>query len=331
MHSTDITVLRQLRDWLDQKSLVWLVTVVKTYGSSPRQPGAMLALCADGRLVGSVSGGCIEDDLVDKVQQGLLDKQHASLLVYGESAEERERFKLPCGGSLELLIEPMGTAGEVSWVNTVLAHIEQQQLIKRRINLADFSSDLLSASGQEARVLRADEQLSLIYGPQWRMLIIGAGETSAYLAQMAQTLDYQVFVCEPRLEMQETWQVANTHLLPIMPDDAVMQLQPDTNTVVVALTHDPKLDDMALLEALKSAAFYVGALGSKRNNDKRRQRLALFDLSEQEIARLHGPVGLNIGSKTPAEIAVAILAELIAERQRHHTAQSNTSSTQLVS
>ena len=148
------------------------------------------------------------------------------------------------------------------------------------------------------------------------MLIIGAGQTSAYLARMAQALDYQVHVCDPRAEMRATWDVADTTLMGGMPDDAVIALQADSATAIIALTHDPKLDDMALLEALKSPAFYVGALGSKANNAKRCERLAMFDLTAQEIARLHGPVGLGIGSRTPPEIAVAILAHLISIRNK---------------
>lgn len=313
MNSTDITVLRQLRDWLQQESVVWLVTVVKTYGSSPRQPGAMLALRQDGVLVGSVSGGCIEDDLVDKVRASQLDLTQNQILTYGQSADERDRFKLPCGGTLELLVEPIRSA---EWVDTVLQNIGQQRLIKRRLNLTHTEVELEAAVSDEKRVNVEGNEVSLIYGPRWRMLIIGAGETSCYLAQMAATLDYQVMVCEPREEMQQAWNQPDTELLAMMPDDAVNHIQPDLNTAIIALTHDPKLDDMALLEALKSGAFYVGALGSKATNAKRRERLAMFDLSEDEITRLHGPVGLSIGSKTPAEIAVAIVAELIAERHQ---------------
>ncbi len=148
------------------------------------------------------------------------------------------------------------------------------------------------------------------------MLIIGAGQTSAYLARMAQALDYEVFVCDPRAEMRLTWDVPDTTMMSEMPDDAVLALQADNSTVIIALTHDPKLDDMALLEALKSPAFYVGALGSNANNEKRRARLALFDLTAEEINRLHGPVGLRIGSRTPPEIAVSILAHLISIRSQ---------------
>jgi xanthine/CO dehydrogenase XdhC/CoxF family maturation factor len=147
-----------------------------------------------------------------------------------------------------------------------------------------------------------------------RMLVIGAGQLSKYLAQIAVGLDYQVTVCDPREEYTETWDVPGVSLVKTMPDDTVVDMKLDERCAVVALTHDPKLDDMALLEALKSRAFYVGALGSRANNVKRRQRLEEFDLTPEQIARLHGPIGLYIGSRTPPEIAISILAEITANK-----------------
>jgi len=158
------------------------------------------------------------------------------------------------------------------------------------------------------------KQLRALFGPRWRLLIIGAGQLSRVLAQMALALDFEVICCDPREEYHLTWDVPGTTFSKAMPDDLVLELQLDPHSAVVAVTHDPKLDDMVLLEALKSPAFYIGALGSRVNTAKRRERLALFDLSEQEIDRLHGPIGLHLGSRTPAEIAVAILAEVIAVR-----------------
>jgi xanthine dehydrogenase accessory factor len=164
-------------------------------------------------------------------------------------------------------------------------------------------------------VLRFDgDRLQTVHGPRWRLLIIGAGQLSRYLAQMAQALDYQVIICDPREEYAETWDVEGARLDRGMPDDVVNAMDLDARSAVVAVTHDPKLDDLALIEALKSPAFYVGALGSRLNTEKRRERLAQFDLSQAELARLHGPVGLRIGSKTPPEIAVSILAEMTAVR-----------------
>jgi xanthine dehydrogenase accessory factor len=153
-----------------------------------------------------------------------------------------------------------------------------------------------------------------VFGPRWRLLVIGAGQLSRVLAQMALALDFEVTCCDPREEYHLTWDVPGTQFSKAMPDDAVIGMQLDPHSAVVAVTHDPKLDDMVLLEALKSPAFYVGALGSRSNTAKRKERLAMFDLTADEIGRLHGPVGLDLGGKTPAEIAVSILAEIIAVR-----------------
>ena len=314
MDSVDLSVFKAMQKWLEADLTLWLVTVVKTFGSSPRQPGAMLVLREDGVLVGLVSGGCIEDDLVSKAQSGELPRNQAELMVYGVTREEAQRFNLPCGGTLELVVEPVT---DTLWVDQVRHAINSHRLIKRDLQLSTLVSHCTDANATDVVVQINEKQLSVVYGPRWRLLIIGAGQTSAYLANMAQALDYQVSVCEPREAMCESWDTDDVVLLNMMPDDAVLAMQPDAHTAIVALTHDPKLDDMALLEALKSAAFYVGALGSKKNNANRRKRLAMFDLSATEIERLHGPVGLPIGSRTPPEIAIAILAELIALRRNH--------------
>lgn len=312
MQSTDITVLKQIQQWLTEGYSVWLSTVLKTYGSSPRQPGAMCAIREDGALVGSVSGGCIEEDLKDKALQDELKHDEITFLTYGESVADRDRFRLPCGGTLRLAVEKVT---ESVWLKEVLEAIEQGRQIKRRVSLRNRASVIEAISQTDKQIEERANQLAFVYGPRARLLLIGAGETSSYLAKMASALDYHVMVAEPREDMQSTWQPDDGELLAMMPDDAVIKIKPDFNTSIITLTHDPKLDDMALLEALKSDAFYIGSLGSKRTNAKRRERLALFDLTTEQIARLHGPVGLDIGSKTPAEIAVAILAELVQLKQ----------------
>jgi xanthine dehydrogenase accessory factor len=151
-----------------------------------------------------------------------------------------------------------------------------------------------------------------LFGPKWRLLLVGAGQLSQAVAQMAQMLDFEVMVCDPREEYSNALAGTGARHVPGMPDDVVREMRPDAHTAVVALTHDPKLDDMALMEALRSDAFYVGALGSSRNQAVRKQRLSEhFGLTEEELARLHGPVGLRIGAKTPAEIAVAIVGQIV--------------------
>jgi xanthine dehydrogenase accessory factor len=310
MDSVDLQVLRSARDWVKAGRRVVMATVVHTWGSSPRPIGALTAIRDDGLVVGSVSGGCVEDDMIVQVREGKLVQDKPATTQYGVSAEEAKRFGLPCGGTLELVLEPL-TGNHA--LDAVLAGIERHELVMRRLDME--SGRVTTSPAKWSDQLSFDgKTLVTVYGPRWRLLIIGAGQLSHYLAQMAQALDYQVTICDPREEYAETWSVPGAELRRGMPDDVVTEMNLDGHSAVVTLTHDPKLDDMALLEALKSPAFYVGAIGSTKNNDARRKRLADFDLSQEEIGRLHGPVGLKIGSKTPPEIAVSILAEMTAIR-----------------
>jgi xanthine dehydrogenase accessory factor len=309
MDSLDLQVLKQARDWHAAGHPVWLVTVIETWGSAPRPPGALLAMRGDGLVAGSVSGGCVEDDLIDRVRQGERVGR-PSLIAYGVTKEEAARFGLPCGGNLRLVQEPLTETG---WLDEILRRTAQHELVARILDLESGRVVIEPAARGEAfafdgRTLRA------LFGPRWRMLIIGAGQLSRALAQMALMLDFEVICCDPREEYHLTWDIPGTTFSKAMPDDLAVELQLDPHCAVVAVTHDPKLDDLALLEALKSPAFYVGALGSRGNTAKRKERLALFDLSAVEIGRLHGPIGLDIGSRTPGEIAVSILAEVIAVR-----------------
>jgi xanthine dehydrogenase accessory factor len=260
--------------------------------------------------VGSVSGGCIEDDMILQVRSGELVKDKPATTKYGISAEEAKRFGLPCGGTLELVLEPLTPE---SGVDELLARVERHELVMRRLDMKTGRVTLAPAKSNDQLTFDG-ATLATVHGPRWRLLIIGAGQLSTFLAQIAQGLDYHVTVCDPREEYAEGWTVPGVDFKRGMPDDTVIEMNLDAHCAVVTLTHDPKLDDMALLEALKSPAFYIGAIGSKKNNDARRMRLAEFDLSQAEIARLHGPVGLKLGSKTPPEIAIAILAEMTAIR-----------------
>jgi xanthine dehydrogenase accessory factor len=307
MDSLDLQVLSQARDWFATGEPVWLVTVIETWGSAPRPAGALLALRGDGLVVGSVSGGCVEDDLIDRVRHGER-VGHPSLITYGVTKEEAARFGLPCGGNLRLVQEPLQS---VAWIDEVLERTARHELVARTLDLSTGEVHIEPAARSERFSFDGD-RLRALFGPRWRMLIIGAGQLSRVLAQMALALDFEVICCDPREEYHLTWDVPGTSFSKAMPDDLVTELQLDPNSAVMAVTHDPKLDDMALLEALKSPAFYVGALGSRSNTAARKQRLKLFDLSDAEIDRLHGPIGLDIGSRTPAEIAVSILAEVVA-------------------
>ena len=309
MDSLDLQVLAQARDWFREGHPVWLVTVIETWGSAPRPPGALLALRGDGLVVGSVSGGCVEDDLIDRVRHGERVGA-ASLIAYGVSKEEAARFGLPCGGNLRLVQEPLRDA---AWIDEVLDRTARHELVARTLDLSSGEVRVESASRDE-KFSFDGTMLRALFGPRWRILVIGAGQLSRVLAQMALALDFEVICCDPREEYHLTWDVPGTIFSKTMPDDLVQELHLDPHSAVVAVTHDPKLDDLVLLEALKSPAFYIGALGSRSNTAARKERLAMFDLTPAEIDRLHGPIGLHIGSKTPAEIALAILAEVVSVR-----------------
>lgn len=311
MESVDLQVLAAARRWAAEGRGFALVTVARTWGSAPRPAGSWLVLRDDGLVEGSVSGGCIEDDLVARMREGRLGDGTAFKLTYGVAKDDAARFGLPCGGTLELVVEP---APDEALLEDLAKRLAQGQLVMRQVDLTTGTTSLSEA--QRGDPLQWDgERLHTIHGPQWRLLIIGAGQISRYFAPMAQALDYDVTVCDPRDEYGPGWNVPGTRLVTTMPDDTLLAMKPDARCAVVALTHDPKLDDMVLLEALRSPAFYVGAVGSRLNNDRRRERLAqYFDFTKEELARLHGPVGLPIGSHTPPEIAVAIIAEMTAVR-----------------
>ena len=309
MDSLDRQVLEQARDWLTAGRKVWVVTVIETWGSAPRPPGALLAMRDDGLVVGSVSGGCVEDDLIERVRTGER-VDHPSLIIYGISKDEAARFGLPCGGTLRLVQEPLLDG---AWIDQILDRTAKHGLVARTLDVDSGRWTIEPATRDDVFTFDGHVMRS-VFGPRWRMLIIGAGQLSRVLAQMSQALDFDVTCCDPREEYYLTWDIPGTHFTKEMPDDVALGMQLDPHSAVVAVTHDPKLDDLALLEALKSPAFYVGALGSRANTAARKERLAMFELTPQEIGRLHGPIGLDIGSKTPAEIAISILAEIIAVR-----------------
>ena len=312
MNSTDLSVLNAAVTWLKTGHSVAIATVVQTWGSAPRPVGSWLAIRADGQVAGSVSGGCVEDDLIRRVQAEILTRSTPEMVVYGVSKEEASRFGLPCGGTLRLFVEPRP---DLSVLEELLKSISNHRIIRRRIDLQTGISSL--GPGNRNDLFLCNEQfVQTTYGPRWRMVIIGAGQLSLYVADFAVASDFEVIVIDPREEYSEGIDRDDVLFVKGMPDDTLIELSIDPHTAIVALTHDPKLDDLALMEALKSPAFYVGALGSRLNTQKRKVRLMEFDLNKEQIERLHGPVGIYIGALTPSEIAVSIMAEVIAVKYR---------------
>lgn len=324
MENLDVLVIRTLNEWRRSGWRAVLATVVRTWGSSPRPIGSIMALREDGAVVGSVSGGCIEDDLIHRYARGHTEvhagdsgapvpsrmADRAPLVVkYGVSADEAHRFGLPCGGTLELVLEFNPCAAGLADLADRLRHGE---LVQRGVRLADGTATL--ARTDQPEQLRVDGGYVLnTFGPEYRMLLIGAGQLTEYVATMALFNGFAVTVCDPRDEYRKSWSVAGVTLTTEMPDDVVIAFKPDRRSCVIALTHDPKLDDLALIEALKTDAFYIGAIGSRRNDLARRRRMIEhFDQTEASLAALRGPVGLYIGSKLPSEIAVSVMAEVLA-------------------
>lgn len=312
IQDAELAVFESAAKWLAEGHRVYLFTVVRTWGSSPRPIGSIMALRSDGRVSGSVSGGCIEDDLIDGLRRDGLPGDQPAHVTYGLNADQAHRFGLPCGGTLELIRETLRAADLLA----LLARLRRGQLVRRVIDLGTGRVALTNAHAGTPQLVCDEQRLSIVHGPTWRMLLIGAGHLSTYVANMAIPLGYAVTVCEPRSEYWDGFEIHGARLVSTMPDDTVIDMQLDQRSVVLALTHDPKLDDLALIEALESRAFYVGAIGSRRNSTARRERLALFGLGEASLARLHAPVGLHLGGTTPPEIALSIVAAVTAARHR---------------
>ncbi|NNL99253.1 MAG: XdhC family protein [Gammaproteobacteria bacterium] len=303
-------VLTLLSTWRKAGQRGWMVTVASTWGASPRPAGAMMAIGAGNELAGSVSGGCVEDDLVARVLEDCPDRP--LVLSYGVTAEQAAARRLPCGGTLQLVVEAYDGG---DWPDAVLRHLRERRGCVKHTDMADGRVQVLPADEITAPQLNL-QNFSVPFDPPWRMVIVGAAQLSIEVARIAAHLDYAVVICEPRPTYRQAWPLNGVELLDAMPDDYLRANPPDPQTVVLSLSHDPRYDDLALLEALDSPAFYVGALGSRASSRARRVRLAEhFDMTEAQLARLSGPVGIDLGTRNPAEIALGILAEITARRR----------------
>jgi xanthine dehydrogenase accessory factor len=306
MQSSDREVLQTAVMWLQAGHSVELITLAAAWGSAQRPVGSLAIVREDGMLSGSISGGCIEKQL-----SIMLRKDDGPKVVQHEvSRDQAVRFGLPCGGTMHLVFEKLLNPEPLQ---EIISHLDKRQRVRRRIDLETNTATIEPASREE-KFYFDGKSLIKVFGPAWRVLLIGAGELSRYVAEIAMSLEYEVIVCEPRKDLHPAWQIPGVQIDTRSPDDVVVDLSSDRRSAVLALTHDPNLDDLAVMEALPSDVFYVGALGSRKNNDLRRKRLVALDLEPNQIARLHGPIGLPIGSQTPAEIAVSIMAEVTAVR-----------------
>ncbi|MCB1788067.1 MAG: XdhC family protein [Chromatiaceae bacterium] len=309
-HADDRDVLEVALEWLREGRRVALVMVLRTWGSSPRPPGSMLAMSDAGRFVGSVSGGCVEETLVMRYRAGEVAGPEPTLVDFGVERAEATRLGLPCGGRLELLVEELSSTRPIE---TLIARLDRGERVARRICLHTGEVSLHAAQGN-VELLVDDDRVVKTFGPSWQLLLVGDGQLARHLAGMALQLDYRVTICDPREAFTDPRPLDGVRYSRRMPDDEVQALRNQARCAILTLAHDPRQDDLALSAALESAAFYIGALGSTRSAAARRARLESLGFDPEQIARIHGPAGLPIGSKRPAEIALSMLAEVTAVR-----------------
>ena len=321
MLSSQQHIISHVSTWLGDQKSVWLCTILKTWGSSPRPVGAMMACTVEGELVGSISGGCIEEDFLEQLRDGSLKSQFDEMqkpfvVKYGVTAEEQARLKLPCGGQLHVLLEYIeSNESNRDIFDRLKTDLEQHKSVSRIVDLGNGQISASPNSSDEAVVLDEDSMAHSL-SPMYRLLLLGAGDVARYVAELALALEYDVMLCDPRPNYLENWHVDGVETISRLPDDVVRESFNNPYSGIIALAHDPRVDDMALMEALKTEAFYIGAMGSERTSAARRERLPELGLSAAEIARLHAPIGLQISSKTPAEIAISVMAEVTAVRHK---------------
>ena len=303
-------------DWHRAGRKVAIATVVETWGSAPRPVGSLLVIDGDGAMEGSVSGGCVEGAVIVEALEALEDGK-PRLLEYGVSDDEAFAVGLACGGRICVLVEPVGGAMPVSILEELVAAAEAKQPIAYVVDLENDmrrttnASEFVNRFRSDKSGIEDDGRTFVgIHNPPLRMIIVGAVHIAQHLVPMAHACGYAPTIIDPRGAFGSEDRFPGEIILDDWPDEALAALQPDTRTAVVTLTHDPKLDDPAIIATLKSDAFYLGCLGSTRTHAKRVTRLEEAGFDAAAIARIHAPVGLNIGGKSPAEIAVSIMAQV---------------------
>jgi len=312
MNVSDYEVITNCDRWLESGHIIYFLTVMDTWGSSPRPPGSISVIRDDGKLLGSVSGGCVEEALVDRLIQSCTITQFPATVSFGGEDEDASRFMLPCNGVLHVLIEKITRADHFK---ELLKGINTRRGVIRELDIQSGEVHCYKPDGRHKPVFYQQGAIARrFFGPSWQLALVGNTPVARVVAKFALDIGFAVVMCDPRQEFADRCGIEYTDFSSLMPDDFVMQYSDDPYNAFIALSHDPKIDDMALMEALKSKSFYIGALGSRRSSALRRERLSLLELTDHQIIRLHAPVGLSIKSKTPEEIAISILAEVIKEK-----------------
>jgi xanthine dehydrogenase accessory factor len=303
-------------DWHRAGRGVAMATVVQTWGSAPRPVGSQLVIDADGAMEGSVSGGCVEGAVIAESQEAISDGK-PRVLSFGVSDDDAFAVGLACGGEIRILIEPLGTAIPITLLEQLVALRTRAQPIAYVTDLETGGPQLVEMPGYPDRFLhdrsgveKDGRTFVAIHNAPLRLVIVGAVHIAQPLVAMARCCGYLPIVVDPRSAFASVDRFPETTLIDDWPDAGLRALKPDLRTAVVTLSHDPKLDDPALVAALESDAFYIGSLGSTRTHAKRVTRLRDAGFTDKQIARIHGPVGLDLGGRHPAEIAVSIMAQV---------------------
>ncbi|MDI5983684.1 XdhC family protein [Halomonas sp. M4R5S39] len=319
MQHLDLQVIERALAWARDGETVWLCTVLATYGSSPRAPGSLLAVRGDGRHVGSLSGGCVEEDFLARLAEGEFDTP-ITTLRYGGGGNESDGvdgtgIALPCGGILDVLVERLVPDAEtLVHLEVLLATLQGRRALARRVELDSGARHFVEDDGIGPRVIRDTERgaVQIRLTPAARLILAGLSPVAEACARFALGLGFEVIVCDPREEALAGFDVPGVEIEPVLPSVFIAAGGCHGATAVVALTHDPRIDDLAMIEAVRTPAFYIGVMGSRRTSRARAERLRRSGgLSEADIARLHMPIGLDLGSKTPAEIALAVMADIV--------------------
>ena len=311
MKQLDLQVVQRARAWLAEGQPIWLCTVLSTFGSAPRAPGAMLVALSGGTFCGSLSGGCVEEDFLERVASGSFATRN-QVVRYGEGGLTPTRA-LPCGGVLDVLVEYIepGAAAE-----SMLAQVEHAlgggELLIRDVPLGNGVAECRPGSMSDARIQRGEEHVSIRVGAVLRIILAGWSAVAEFCASFAMSLGYEVILCDPRPEVIAEVTLPGMQVLELLPARFIAEQGAHRATAVLALTHDPRMDDLTLVEAVRTDAFYIGAMGSQRTSGKRMERLVrLGGLTPEETQRIHAPIGLQLGSKSPAEIALATMADVL--------------------
>lgn len=316
MKSLDIKVIESAVEWICNDNIVWLCTVLDTFGSSPREPGSMLVAKADGTFEGSLSGGCVEEDFVSRVKSGGFSEP-VSVYSYGGEENHFGNIVLPCGGVLEILIERLYPTDEnIKQLKDIHALLVGNHSLIRSVNLKNGEVFITDCLAEGSTVERETGKVKVRLGPALCLIIAGISSVSVMCAEFAVALGFEVIICDPSGSKCNSVNIKGAQIKKVLPSSFIAAQGGHESTAIVALTHDPRIDDLAMMEAVRTSAFYIGVMGSSQTSSKRAERLLRSGgMSVSEVERLHMPIGLNLGSKTPAEIALAVMADIVRTKR----------------